>query len=270
MGVFDNISYSVVTKQLSTKKKEIYLSTEYDSEFEDYVNRIRITSLGYGELNKYAGVKILTPSSLMFDGKEQTNPFIMRDNSFALVEVIARKVAFGFNGSGKLTAVDQSIVLNPRRALANSLIPLIERYPVIGEYVNKEAIDQNDIKTGMFMPIVDTGITQMGVFIKDIKHPELLRYWKEYNASVTYADRTAQTLCERNALRKHPGIGISWIPVDEIDENGSVNIKIKYWKYDDVVQNEIDRRARALLHGVYDDIDYTSHADDESDGVNND
>ena len=90
--------------------------------------------------------------------------------------------------------------------LAKKLIDLSKKYPGIAKIINKESIAKKDLNIGLFIPIIDSGISTVGVFVPNITHQELENIWSEHHNSVLYSERNAQTMCERSAIQKHPAI----------------------------------------------------------------
>ena len=160
---------------------------------------------GYRILAHTAGLKLLTPPRLVYNNEERSNPHIVRDNG-RLIEVVSRKIAFGFDHNGEPVAVDQTIVFNPLNYLARTLLELAHMYPTIAKMINRASILPKELKAGMFISVIDSGVTDIGVFVPNLGHPELDDVWKKYNESVLYSERNAQTMCERSAIQKHPAI----------------------------------------------------------------
>jgi hypothetical protein len=262
-----------VVVNLTSARDELYLTEQWDSAQGCSVQRLQIKAAGYQKINAKAGLMLLTPRGLEVDGVVQQNPHIIRDSGHSLVEAVVRKIAFGFAPNGQLSAIDQTVTINPKRMLASKILPLVERYPSLGRYTVLTNISASERKTGMFLPVIDTGISQLGLFLPDVTKPELQKFWREYIETITFADRTAQTICERNAIRKHPSVSLRSLPVErDADGNLVASVPVRAWKFSGDVQSELQRIAYEIEMGKRrEDIDFIYEENDGiEEGVSND
>lgn len=256
-----------MSRSTDSRKKSIVKLYEQDREFyqehrdgEDPT--ILGTVKGYKRLAHAAGVKILTPPKLSHGGGEVSNPFVVREGGH-LVEIMSRKIAFGYDHHGEPTAVDQIILFNPMNHLAKKLLEIAKKYPAIAIIKNRASIQAAKLKQGMFISLADTGITDVGVWVEDIGHPELTEIWTEYHNSVLYAERNAQTICERSAIRKHPGIP-EFSDSMLSDDGLFLSVPLYAWSVNELESKEMTEIASKIELGKTVDIKRTVSFSDSS------
>lgn len=233
-----------ISVKLSQVDKEFYLNLDDGTEV---LGRIG----GYRKLAHAAGVKVLTPPTLKYNNETRSNPHVIRDGG-KLVEVVSRKISFGRDYHGSPVVVDQTIFFNPINYLAKKLIDMSLKYPNIAKTVNKDAIPAKDIKSGFFISVADSGVSNVGVFVPNLAHPELENIWSDYNDSVLYAERNAQTMCERSALQKHPAI--PQLKANMLfDEGHALTTEVYHW--DVSVEESAVFEAMALKIGLGESVE---------------
>jgi len=212
------------------------------------------TVKGYRKLAHYCGIKLLTPPRLTFNGEDRSNPHVISTNGH--IEVVSRKIAFGFDYNGEPVAVDQTIIFSPINYLAKKLIELAKKYPGIAEIKNMASIKPADLKQGMFISMIDSGVTNIGVWVKNLGHPELENVWSEYHESVLYSERSAQTICERTALKKHSAIP-AFTQSMLSDDGSQLNVPIKFWKLNAEESSNLSEMASKIELGKEVDVKRT-------------
>jgi len=185
-----------------------------------------ITYEGYKYLNKTASINILSPQSVIVDGREQPNPHIERNDSNMVESVWARKIGLGYSPAGILTAIDKTLFYNIYTYFIQSIQAKMNRkewksgkmtdiplYPNAAEIGLK---DEKPDKDGRwhFLPTAPP----LGIWI-NFEDPAIIDCINEHTQRQKFADRIAQTILERNIYKDHPAIGISKvIPTKKADE----------------------------------------------------
>jgi len=243
--------------RLTQGDKEFYLNLDDGT---DVLGRIA----GYRKLAHAAGVKILTPPTLRYNNETRSNPHVIRDGG-KLVEVVSRKISFGHDHHGEQIAVDQTIFFNPLNYLAKKLIDMSLKYPNIAKMANKDAIPAKDIKGGFFISVADSGVSNVGVFVPNLAHPELENVWSDYNDSVLYAERNAQTMCERSALQKHPAI--PQLSTNMLfDEGQGLHAEVYHWEMSPEESSRFEAMALKIGLGESVEVKRTVSVDELTEG----
>ena len=248
----------VLSIQMTQANKEFYLKT-IDEEM-TVLGRIA----GFRRMAHATGVKVLTPPYLKYNDEQRSNPHIVRDSG-KMIEVVCRKIAFGLDFHGEPTAVDQTIIFNPLNYLAKKLIDLSKKYPGIAKIINKASLTAKELKDGLFIPIIDSGVSMVGVFVPSITHPELENIWSEHHDSVLYSERNAQTMCERSAIQKHPAIPTLSTSM-LLDEGETLSVDLYQWDMDKVESQNLLSIASKIELGHEAEIKKTISIDELTEG----
>lgn len=204
----------------------------------------RITSEGYIKLNKTAGISMLTPASVIVDGKEVGNPYIKRADGL-LVEATVRKIAFGRGPTGKLIAHDQIVSFSPESYKVQLLYSLVENYPKIAEIRTEKSLT-DDEKINCEFTKTTGGV---GILVKEVGHHEYLKLLKTHSANQAFGDRKAQTICERNCYRKHPAIGATSVQIKGQGASAYAEVLTVGWKLTPGTEKEMQRISYLLESG---------------------
>ena len=66
-----------------------------------------VTIAGYNKLNQIAGLSMITPPSILFEGVEHANPYVEYKED-QIQRVIARKLVIGYSPAGMLVITDST------------------------------------------------------------------------------------------------------------------------------------------------------------------
>ena len=211
---------------LSERNKEIHRIGEH----------WMITSAGADRLNQLPGLNIMTPQSVVVDGKEVSNPNIERHpKTRAIQAVYVRKIIFGPNPIGNMVGVDYTLFFNVYTYFLQDLQSKIRRYPVCGSYGMKDqpptaaaavaetATRSTRPRSLVFFEIEDP----VGLWV-DLSHGEIQEVFNQHVSRQKFGDRHAQSICTRNALLKHPAIASKTVEV----HNGVAKIIVYGFKHD--------------------------------------
>ena len=229
---------------------------------------ISLTSDGLVWVNRVAGVQLITPPTLWIDGCEQRNPVIQRDDAGNILAVVVRKIAFGRNMLGTYCASEATLVFSPRAYFVRDIIKACGGVwkdgrkvpnPGLGIIKPTAQITDEDRKTKW---ILDQGLGL--ALIVNTANDEFLRIFGNYQELCLFAERRAQTICERMALSKHPAIATKVVVPDR---EGRVKVDVVAWQETDLSREEIRRRAMDLARGEMpsdtERLEQTSTVEDE-------
>lgn len=207
-------------------KRPVSLS-ERNKEIQRIGEHWMITSAGADKLNQLPGLNIMTPPSVVVDGKEVSNPTIERHpKTRAIQSVYVRKIIFGPNPIGNMVGVDYTLFFNVYTYFLQDLQVKVRRYPVCGTYGMKEkppASLSPDRRSLVFFEIEDP----VGLWV-DLSHGEIQEVFNQHVSRQKFGDRHAQSICTRNALLKHPAIAAKTVEV----HNGVAKITVYGFKHD--------------------------------------
>lgn len=215
------------TVTLSERKKEIYGITKDDKAKGNY----SITAQGYGALNRVAGVNMVTPPWLeLRDGERVPNPFLVREKD-ALTGmtrtrgVWVRKIAVGPTPMGNLAAVDAKLYFDLDVYFLQDILVKIKWSPECGDVVMLNGITDDDRKKFLVIP------WEYGLCIKaNPAHKEIRSLIETQVQRQKFAERIATTICERNALKKHPAIACQNITATGNEGDKKVSVQVIGWR----------------------------------------
>jgi len=224
-----------------------------------------IASPGYIHLNKVASVSIVTPQSVIVDGRPCPNPFIERDpKTKAILSVNIRKMGIGYSPSGSIVVVDKTLFYNVYTYLIQSIQAKMKRVKYEnGKKTDKKeypdcaiygVADQKPNKPGSWHFLPTEG--ELGIWI-NYEDPAIIDCLEEHTQRQRFGDRIAQKIVERNILKDHPAIGISQVYVHESKEKGVTATVTVYGYRNELKPHNIAEIMRAAENGQEsDNFDY--------------
>ncbi len=246
---------------LSASRGEIYALPVWDADTKQKRHVWQITAAGYYRLNQVAGVTIVTPPKVYVEGEEKHNPYKRRDpKTGQLISVVVRKIALGRGPTGNLVAVDQTLELEPLAYLVRDLEVLKDKAPEdIRDMLQAEfeaARKRGELTGWAFFPVLNTGLDVVGI-AANLANPKVAKKLKDYQELVLFAERRAVTICERNALKRHPAIAAQ---VVQADERGNARVTVYGWITDDPV-DELQHKALEVAQGQATDVQVVQSVD---------
>jgi hypothetical protein len=201
-------------------------------------DRSIITSLGYVHLNKVASISILTPQTVIVDGRPVPNPHIERDpKTKAILSVNIRKMGIGYSPAGSIVVIDKTLFYNVYTYLIQSVqkkmgdckwdnsggrgVKTNERkYPDCAVYgvAGKEPTIKG---SWYFLPTEGA----LGIWI-NYEDQATVDCLEEHTQRQRFGDRIAQKIVERNILKDHPAIGATQVFVTGTEGNQKANVTV--------------------------------------------
>ena len=182
-----------------------------------------ISSQGYVHLNKVASISIVTPQSVVVDGRPVPNPHIERDpKTKAILSVNIRKIGIGFSPAGNVVVVDKTLFYNVYTYLIQSIQAKMKRV----KYQDGKKTDKKEFpdcavygvagqvpdKPGSWHFLPTEG--ELGIWI-NYEDQAIIDCLEEHTQRQRFGDRIAQKIVERNILKDHPAIGVVQVYVPE-------------------------------------------------------
>lgn len=162
-----------------------------------------ITAAGYNEMNKIAGVSIITPEKLTLpSGDVVVNPFPIIDKESGTIDKVwVKKVGIGFSPIGNLVMTSSTLLYDIRMYFIQDLNKKVQTNKSAGRMCMESMLTDEEKRKGMFLPIQG----KMGIWV-DLENKDVLKCMDTYIQNKLFAERKAQTIAERNVLKKHPAL----------------------------------------------------------------
>jgi hypothetical protein len=220
-----------------------------------------IASQGYIHLNKVASVSIVTPQSVVVDGRPCPNPHIERDpKTKAILSVNIRKMGIGLSPAGNIVVIDKTLFYNVYTYLIQSIQAKMKRVKYEnGKKTDKKehpdcaiygVADQKPNKPGSWHFLPTEG--ELGIWI-NYEDQAIIDCLEEHTQRQRFGDRIAQKIVERNILKDHPAIGIAQVYVPEIpkgqESKGAIATVTVYGYRNELEPHNIAEIMRAAEKG---------------------
>lgn len=182
-----------------------------------------ITSQGYIHLNKVASISIVTPQTVIVDGRPVPNPHIERDpKTKAILAVNIRKMGIGYSPAGNIVVIDKTLFYNVYTYLIQSIQAKMKQV----KYERGEKTEQKQhpncavygiatekpSKPGSWHFLPTEG--EIGIWI-NLEDSAIIDCLEEHTQRQRFGDRIAQKIVERNILKDHPAIGIAQVYIPD-------------------------------------------------------
>lgn len=218
-----------------------------------------VAAAGYRRLNQVSGIQIIAPDSISVEDKRQPNPYVQLDPISRMpAAVYCRKIAIGPSPlTGSLVATDVMLRFDLNLYLLESIVSKIKKEDAktsgtpdsIG-MVGLESAKPSDAGSWFFIKMSDIG-GGIGWWI-NLTCLAVKLAMQEHVTRMKFAERVAQTMTERNALKAHPAM-----PAVINVNQGSAVVRMIGWSKD-FDKAQLDR-IRVLaqehkLHEVVEDV----------------
>lgn len=218
--------------------------TKAENDLYEIRGKWALTAAAYHKLNRVAGINIVTPPTLFYNGQEQSNPYVIEAKEPGVIKaLIMRRMGIGFSPTGNLVIIDRTLYFNIATYFQQSLMKIANQKPGVakmgvryfcpfapdiepkkGDDDEWYVVDKNAGKVWLFRQ-VEAG---SGLWL-EISHPEMNDAFSEHTQRQKFAERIAQTILDRNILKTHPCIGIQNVVPDQ---KGIAQVTVYGWKHD--------------------------------------
>ena len=170
--------------------------------------KVMITGAGYNEMNKVAGVSVVTPEKITLpDGSMVVNPYPIIDLiSGSISKVWVKKMAIGLSPIGNLVITTSTLLYDIQMYFIQDLVKKIKFNAAAGRLCMESMLTDQDKQKGIFYRIEG----DLGVWA-DFSHKEILTCIETFVQNKLFAERKAQTIAERNAMKKHPALATTLV-----------------------------------------------------------
>ncbi|MDD3001687.1 MAG: hypothetical protein PHF29_08025 [Candidatus Riflebacteria bacterium] len=211
----------------------------YPDQFCFIMNKPMICAQGFDKANQYAGIEVIRPKTVTIEGgKEVGNPYFEKDQNGALVSIFIRGIGIGYNPTGSLAIVDQTVFVNLNTLLVQEVQAKLKYDPTIAtlgiqnekpkEFIaysttwnkqsqKKEIAGEKTVEVKgawHFLPVH----SNMGYWV-NLAHPDIQAAFEGFTQKQRFLERTATTVLKRLILSTHPAIAAK-TPIVTCSEKG--------------------------------------------------
>ncbi len=176
---------------------------EKNGEIATIQGKTMTTAKGFNTLNQIAGLSIVTPEKLTLpDGQIVVNPYPMIDQeSGTIAKVWVKKIAIGYGPTGNLVITSATLLYDIKMYFIQDLAKKVGYNKDAGRVCMEQMLTEEEKTNNLFIKI--DGL--MGVSA-NIQHPEILKAIDTFINKKQFAERNAQSICERLVMSKHPAL----------------------------------------------------------------
>lgn len=169
-------------------------------------NDWRITAMGYRYLNRVASISLVSPESVVVDGRPVPNPHIERDRKTKAIESVnLRRMGIGFSPLGAIVVLDKTLFYNVYTYFIQSIQAKMAKAAGCAVYGTQ---DKKPDKPGAWAWY---GVEPpLGIWI-NYEDPLILECLQEHTQRQRFGDRMATTILDRNILKDHPAIAAAQV-----------------------------------------------------------
>jgi hypothetical protein len=231
---------------LSEELGEIYEIPGYG----DIPSKYSITAVGYFKLNQVAGVSIITPKSLRLEnGDVVVNPFIVRDTNGQVSGVWLRKTSIGRSPTGNISMISSTLQYDVSQYFLSDLIKKVKNNSRAGRLCNSKTLTDDELKKGIFMPVFG----EMGIWV-NLEDKDVYKAVETLSENRKFAERKAQTIAERNALKKHPAFSQVYVSPQGVKPKRIAKVCVVGWTCD-LTETELQKLAEQVDSGDEIEVD---------------
>lgn len=161
------------------------------------------TAKGFHKANSITSLSVITPPKLQLpSGEIVVNPYpIIEQKSGSIQKVWVKKMVVGYSPIGVLAVSSATLLYDIRVYFTEELLKALSKNKTMGRICREEDLSEEDKKNGLFVPVDDF----FGVYAR-YDCIETLDAMKNYMRKKVFAERNAQSICERMAMGRHPAL----------------------------------------------------------------
>jgi len=209
--------------------KGVVKLSEQKGHLAEIQGKVMITAAGFYELNKISGLSIITPDKLTLpEGKVVVNPYpIIDPESGSISKVWVKKMGVGYSPIGNLVITSSTLLYDIRMYFVQDLVKKIKKDKSAGKIVAEHMLTADMKEKGIFQKIEG----DIGVWA-NFEHYQILKALETFVQNKLFAERKAQTVCERNVLKKHPALSQVYVTPQGPEKSRQAAIPIVGWTHD--------------------------------------
>ncbi|WP_181444519.1 hypothetical protein [Bacillus sp. 03113] len=188
------------------------------------------TAKGFNSLNQIAGLSIITPEKLTLpDGQIVVNPYpILDPDSSTISKVWVKKIAIGYSPIGNLVITSATLLYDIRMYFIQDVMKKVGYSQGAGRVTIEQTLTDEEKKTGIFLKIDG----MMGVWA-NFQHKDILKAIDTFINKKQFAERNAQSICERLVMSKHPALAsAAYVSAQGPDKNRTAKVPVVGYVHD--------------------------------------
>ncbi|GKV56005.1 hypothetical protein NCCP2222_19520 [Sporosarcina sp. NCCP-2222] len=176
---------------------------ERNGEIATIQGKTMTTAKGFNTLNQIAGLSIITPEKLTLpDGQVVVNPYPIIDHeSGTISKVWVKKIAIGYSPTGNLVITSSTLLYDIKMYFIQDVMKKVQYSKDAGRVCMEQMMTEEEKKNCIFLKIEGF----LGV-AANIQHKDVLKAIDTYINKKQFAERNAQSICERLVMSKHPAL----------------------------------------------------------------
>lgn len=188
--------------QIRSVKGAINLS-EQNGEIATIQGKTMTTAKGFNTLNQIAGLSIITPEKLTLpDGQIVVNPFPVIDpESGSISKIWVKKLAIGYSPIGNLVVTSSTLLYDINAYFIQDVMKKVQWNQGAGRVCMEQMLTEEEKQSHIFLKIEG----HLGI-AANIQHKEVLKAIDTFINKKQFAERNAQSICERLVMSKHPAL----------------------------------------------------------------
>lgn len=188
--------------QIRSVKASVRMA-EANGEIAVIQNKAMTTGKGYYKANQIASLSIITPQKLKLPtGETVVNPYPVIDPESGTVRKFwVKKQAVGHGPLGNLVVTSVTLLYDLNMYFIQDLLKKVKYSAQAGRICLEAQLTEQERKSGIFYKIDGP----LGVWA-DVSHKDILTAIDTFVNKKQFAERNAQTICERLAMSKHPAL----------------------------------------------------------------
>lgn len=229
--------------------------------------KFMIQAGGYNEMNKVAGVSIITPDKLALpDGNIVVNPYpIVDPESGTISKVWVKKIGIGFSPIGNLVITSSTLLYDIQMYFIQDLVKKVQYNSAAGRLCLKSMLTDAEKQKGVFYQIEG----DLGVWA-DFSNKDILKAINTFVQNKLFAERKAQTIAERNVMKKHPALSTVYVDAQGPEKNRTAVVPVIGFTHDfsreelmDIAQKASDGEPITVNNKQVEIVDTTEVASEE-------
>jgi hypothetical protein len=222
------------------------LLEEKNSEIAPIQGKTMTTSKGFHKANQIAGLSIITPDRLQnAEGQMVVNPFVILDEkSNSISKVLVKKMAIGYSPIGNLVITSATLLYDIKMYFIQDIMKKVQYNKDAGRVCMIDSVTEEEKKKGEFFRMDG----DLGIWV-DFSHKDILKALETFIQKKLFAERNAQSICERLVMAKHPALShIAYVNSTGPEKAAAAKVSVVGYFYD-VTREELEHIAKAAERG---------------------
>lgn len=188
--------------RIQSVKGAVTLS-ERNGEIATIQGKTMTTAKGFNTLNQIAGLSIITPEKLTLpDGQIVVNPYPVIDSESGTISKIwVKKIAIGYSPTGNLVVTSSTLLYDINAYFIQDVMKKVQYNQGAGRVCMEQMLTDEEKQSHIFLKIEGF----LGI-AANIQHKEILKAIDTFINKKQFAERNAQSICERLVMSKHPAL----------------------------------------------------------------